>query len=287
MQSISLLYSTGNTEVDAALEGVVGLFELLFPGRVSGYYLTGSFSDGTAIPGSDIDLSVLFRGPSPSEAETTNVDQAAIYCGKLCPIELDITPMGEDIPWPLRVVSLKLGSRLIYGEDARDRLPLPTIEAYTRHAMDLAYRLISGLHRAEGTVTLLLGYPDPDDEFYGFLAPEDRAADSATPSNTKGLVVATGLAATAILALRAGRYVARKRDAARLYRELINDEWADFIGEIYERCRDAWRYAVPPSEEDRRLLRALCEQVLGFENHFLRIHCEYLLRGHDAPQSGL
>jgi hypothetical protein len=68
MKSISLLHSTGHREVDGILEGVVGLFELLFPGRVSGYYLTGSFSDGTAIPGSDIDMSVLFRGSFPIPA---------------------------------------------------------------------------------------------------------------------------------------------------------------------------------------------------------------------------
>ena len=39
-------------------------------------------------------------------------------------------------------MSLKLGSRLIYGEDTRDRLPLPSMEAYVQHAMNVTYRML-------------------------------------------------------------------------------------------------------------------------------------------------
>lgn len=260
MKEISLLTSTGSETADAVLEGVIGLFELLFPGRVSGYYLTGSLSDGSAMPESDVDLFVLFKGPSLSEADEQKADQTAYLCGKLSPIELDITPLGEAIPWPLRAVSLKLGSRLIYGEDTRDRVPLPTLDAYTRHAMDVTYRMLLRLRPGTESLTFPLRHPDPDAEFFGY----DRPTNS-----TKDLVTAVGLAATAILAFRAGRYVAGKRDAVRLYREVIDDEWADLVQQLYEMCRNGWGYEVPPSTEDRLRLRDLCERVVGFENHFM------------------
>jgi hypothetical protein len=281
LEPTSLLHSTGDEKVDAVLEGVIGLYELLFPQRVAGYYLTGSLSDGTAMPGSDIDLFVLFRGSFPSEAEVERVDRAAALCGRLSPIELDITPLGEEIPWPLRAVSLKLGSRLIYGEDTRDRLPLPSMEAYVRHAMDVACRMLLRLRPGSECLVLPLQYPDPNGEFYGY----DRPASPGAANNTKDLVTAVGLAATAILAFRAGRYTAGKRDAIRLYREVIDDEWADLAQQLYETCRNGWGYEVPAATEGRLRLRALCERVVGFENHLLEIRDEYLHPKPDPPGS--
>jgi hypothetical protein len=54
---------------DRVLGGFIGVCELVFPGRVRAYFLTGSTADGTAVrtPGdalnsSDIDLTVVFAG---------------------------------------------------------------------------------------------------------------------------------------------------------------------------------------------------------------------------------
>ena len=52
MAAIALLTSTGQRSVDGILRGVVGLFEAVFPDRVRGYYLGGSYADGTAVPAS-------------------------------------------------------------------------------------------------------------------------------------------------------------------------------------------------------------------------------------------
>jgi predicted nucleotidyltransferase len=41
------------------VRGLVELFELVFPARIRGYYLLGSFAEGTAVALSDIDLMVL------------------------------------------------------------------------------------------------------------------------------------------------------------------------------------------------------------------------------------
>lgn len=60
MSYVSLLDSAGNREVDNILRGVIGIFESVFPDRIRGYYLTGSYTDGTAVPASDIDVDILF-----------------------------------------------------------------------------------------------------------------------------------------------------------------------------------------------------------------------------------
>lgn len=53
MNEISLINSTGNRQVDDILRGIVGLFEMAFPNRIRGYYLCGSYIDGSAIPCED------------------------------------------------------------------------------------------------------------------------------------------------------------------------------------------------------------------------------------------
>lgn len=60
--SLPLLTSTGSQRVDAILRGTIGLLELAFPDRLRAVYLSGSYADGTATTGSDIDGLVVFKG---------------------------------------------------------------------------------------------------------------------------------------------------------------------------------------------------------------------------------
>ncbi|MFB2768181.1 hypothetical protein ACE1AT_02630 [Pelatocladus sp. BLCC-F211] len=53
------------------------------------------------------------------------------------------------------------------------------------------------------------------------------------------------------------------------YRIWINDEWTTLVEAIDDYCRKRWAYIVPVEKEQRQQLRGLCEQALGFENHFL------------------
>jgi predicted nucleotidyltransferase len=58
---IELRHATGDAEVDRIMRGYVGVFETAFPGAVRGYYLSGSFAEGTATLTSDIDVDVVFK----------------------------------------------------------------------------------------------------------------------------------------------------------------------------------------------------------------------------------
>ena len=40
--------------------------------------------------------------------------------------------------------------------------------------------------------------------------------------------------ATALVALRTGRYVGSKREAVEMYKAQIGDEWTDFVEQVYD-----------------------------------------------------
>jgi hypothetical protein len=287
MDAIRLLVAPEDPKVCLILEGVIGIYETAFPGQIGGYYLTGSHAEGNALPVSDIDLTVLFKGRRIEPELEARADRLADCCCLVSPVELDIAPVGEEIPYPLRAVSLKLGSRLVYGEDLRDRVPLPPREEYVRHAMDLASRLLVRLQGAKGDPSQVVAPPDPADEFLGYARSEVPAPESGTTGGTKELVVTVGLMATAILAFRAGRYATGKADAVRQYRTAIGDEWAGFIEEVYERCRNRWGYRAPQDPAARRQLRELCARTSDFTRHFLQARESYRSAGREASDRTL
>jgi hypothetical protein len=155
--------------------------------------------------------------------------------------------------------------------------------------MELAYgnlaRVLRGPDwRTAATLTYPLMYPDPDDEFYGYT--RKRFPVWYPPDVTAGLkelVTTIGRLATAIIALRAGRYVPQRADSVTIYRETIGDEWSGYLAEIYEAGKGRWGYLVPTDPAERAHLRDLCRQTLAFENHFLAVYRNFLLaESHDA-----
>lgn len=105
---------------------------------------------------------------------------------------------------------------------------------------------------------------------------------------TRDLIRLVGWSATALIAYLAGQYVPGKREVGRLYRECINDEWTGLIDELYYKCRMEWNYLIPTGPKERQELRNLCQQTLGFENHFVKIYLKFLqeeLMGNDVKGS--
>jgi predicted nucleotidyltransferase len=269
--------------VDEILRHVVGAFETTFEGRVRSYYLTGSFADGTAQPFSDIDLSLLFRG-GLAAAEEEAAFKLTRECAEASTSELDVATLGDPIVYPLRVTGIKLGSHLLYGEDVREAMPLPPLEEYVRHAMDLTFRLISGFRGPDATLSVRAAVPDPGAEFLGYITGGATTGRGTTAPSTKNLVVTTGLMATSLLAAGAGCYVGGKRDAIRMYRALIGGPWAEFLEEIHTSCRDRWEYRLPGAPEERRHLSGLCRRMPVFESYFLTAYREHLLAEMDRGE---
>ncbi len=208
------------------------------------------------------------------------------YCTGLSAIELDIGVTEEaelvgGVP-PM----LKLASRLIYGEDILAGIPLLPIEVWTCDRMHSSYWLCITVFRRSVPVKYPLGYPDPASEFYGYDGRTVELTDGSTTNSTRNLIRVTGWMATALIALDAGQYIARKRDCHSLYRQWIGDEWTSLLENIYALCRAKWNYLIPTEPAEREQLRLLCARTLKFENHFLLRYKPFLLAELHAADEG-
>lgn len=283
--AVVLAGATGDEAVDAALRAVVAGFEARCPGRVRAYFVHGSHADRTGVAASDLDLTVVFKGPFAGEVERAAIARARDECARQAAVELDFEIVAEEDLARGVPPDLKLGGRCVWGEDRRGEWPLIPLAAWTRERMHAAYWLLVNVFGRPPLVDGPLGFPDPAAEFYGYTRRTIRPPDGSDVPSTRDLIRVTGWAATALIALRAGRYVARKRDCHRAYRWFIGDEWAPLLAEIYDRCRGEWGYLLPADPAERRALRAICARTLAFENQFMIVYRDFLLAELRAPDA--
>jgi hypothetical protein len=282
---LSLVTSSGSQPADQALCALIDTFETRFPGRIKAYYVEGSHADRSAIATSDIDLVLIFKDRFVDRAERSAARQVGADYASVSACELDLEIIDEQQAVRSAFPTLKLASMLLYGEDIRERLALMPIVEWTRDRMHAAYWLMVKVFNRPPMVRYPLGYPQPDQEFFGYDQRMMQLPDGAQVRCTRDLVRVTGWAATALIALKTGTYVVRKRDCHLRYHELIGDEWSNLLREIYERCNGNWHYRIPAALSDRRALREICARTLEFENHFLRAFKSFVLaelRGDDA-----
>jgi predicted nucleotidyltransferase len=254
----SLLFSTGSSDIDQLLVQVITRFETSFPGSLRACFLAGSYAEGHAIPTSDVDLFIVFKGrfkPGEQEAARTLKNE----CVQESAIHLELAVGDEVELQEMNRLPLKLSSRLLYGEDIRPHIQLPDMETYIRSSASKVIRYSGPILRRRASLTLPLDYPDPFDEFFGYLQPGD---------GSKWLTALVGAIATARIAAEARQYVPSRLHCARLYREHIDDDWADLVYQILERCKMEWGYGVPAFPDQRQQLRAYCQATLGLENIF-------------------
>jgi hypothetical protein len=282
---IRLVESTGSPACDAIARGVIGAVGRAFPDRVRGCYLRGSHATGTSTAGSDLDLFIVFKEGFAGRAEVEKAYAICRSCARAAPVPLEVIVVsesdlhdGDDLVIPL---NLKLATRLLHGEDIRPGLPGLRVDAWVRsvvHTPYFSYRFPAQRRRLPA-LTFPLRHIDPDRPFYGYdrwLGGPDGGG-LAGVSGTKLLVATVCWTATAIVALRTGRYVPDKNAAVELYREHVGDQWTDLVVRTYELCRNRWQYRLPDGQADRRALRELCRRALPFQNHFLGLYRRYHL----------
>jgi hypothetical protein len=292
-----LLASTGVDQVDQILRGFVDLLELSFPNRVRACYATGSYADAGATPLSDIDVTVVFKD-SFEDAEYERFRRIVSVCKPMIPYGFDVGAISEAellraaAPDPqqdwlivLTAVSLKRASLLLYGEDIRDTIALPSQELFTRCIMPFPVLVMVGQRGHPERLRVPVDYPDPADEFYGYTRRPLRGRDSALHPSTKRLLHATSAVTLVLVTYQAGQIVGSKREALALYCAQIAGEWAPFLAEVDQICRVQWGYRVPDAPDDRAWLRHLCERGLAFENYFLGIYHDYLVSESRHPDA--
>ncbi len=273
---IHLTNSTHSNLADAVLQNVIETFENKFSKRIRTYYIEGSYADASTVNSSDIDVLLVFRHEFKDEEQ----QQAETLAERLVAesvLELDIGFVDEQSLIHGVTPMLKFGSSLIYGEDIRDALPLIPLVEWTRERMHSSLWRTVHLYNRSSIIRYPLTYPEPNGEFYGYDARMLRLPNGQEVHCTRDLIRLTGWSATAMIAFKAGRYVARKSECHRMYQACFDDEWGQLLQDIYRLCRGKWNYLIPENSEDRHTLKAICERTLGFENHFLQVYKKFVL----------
>jgi hypothetical protein len=271
------------------VHATIATFESAFPQRIHSCYVIGSYADETGLPTSDIDLTIVFKDGFASDDERAQITSMRRSCLTASAIELDVDVEEETRLRQGASPMLKLASLHVYGEDLRASVPLVPLALWTRDRMHSSYWRIITLFARAVPVRSPLSYPDPSAEFLGYDRRKMRLSDGGEVSSTRDLIRSVGWAATALIARRAGRYVARKSDVHRIYGEVIGQPWTSLLEDIYRLCRQRWQYRIPDDLLERAQLRAICERTLGFENAFLTQYRDYLtselLSSDDAARS--
>lgn len=278
MPSPTLLHTTGDSRADVAIQGIIERFEHAFPQRIVGYYVEGSYADGSAVATSDLDLTLVFAAAFASAAEQEHAQRVVAACQQHSTLELDITlteeqqlqQHGADPLW-------KLGAWLLRGRDIREQIALVPITLWARQRMHAAFWLMINVFDRPQPVQAPLAWPQPDAPFYGYAARMLQLPDGTSLATTRDLVRVAGWIASARIAHEAQQYVTRKRDCAPTYRQTIGDNWTTLLDQIDQRCRTDWRYRIPDGADDQAELREIAHRMLAFENHFLSVYRRFLV----------
>jgi predicted nucleotidyltransferase len=286
--SIALLHSSGDQRVDAILGGVIGIIELLLPGRIASYALAGSFADGAATALSDIDLIVVF-GSVPQAQENARLRTAIAACKQISPRNIDLVVLTKDTLFhadqlafqpseqPLfGCVAYKYSAVPIYGDDLRLQITDVPRSVYRRTMVHFPFVVLHAQRGQPEPLPLPLQAPQLDDEFLGYTGVRLRGPGVLRVPSTKRLVHASGYIATAFVALASEEYIGDKRSGVRAYCATIGDEWVAHLAAVQAHCYQRWGYRVPEDADDRALLRTLCERQLAFEQHFIERYIDFL-----------
>jgi hypothetical protein len=277
MSNPTLLFSTKNERIDLTLQGVIKLYETVFPERLRAYYLVGSYGENAPTTGSDVDLFVVFKGSFQGNEED-KFYEVAQACYKITSLDLELHAFNEETMYQEGDVFIKSAGSLIFGEDIRSNLSFPTVKNWLRLIMPFTLSFRSMLHPDKPVFQYPLGYINPEAEFYGYerVKMRDKQGVPNIPS-TRYLVGIATWQATALLARQTGKLVGRKSDCIKAYREFIGDSWTEPLEKIYYQCRNEWNYFIPENPAQRQEIKELCQQALAFENHFLLSFKDFLL----------
>lgn len=108
--------------------------EVAFPERIRAIYLVGSYAKSTAVPHSDLDLIIIFKGTCKDDA-AERLRQLRQHASKFAPVRIDLTPKCEADLLSKRATRIKLGGKFLSGEDIHEQIPFEPIEQYQQHAL--------------------------------------------------------------------------------------------------------------------------------------------------------
>lgn len=257
-----------NLKADQLIEAVLNLIDLFFPERVRACYLIGSYGDGTAVPHSDLDLIVIFKGQClPGEAD--RLRQLRQIASQLTGMRLDLAPRCEAHLLTNGSTGLKLGGKLVFGDDIRTQIPWEPIEQYQQDARQAFLNYQHDIRGKSDAILRPVTAPDPDGEFFGYERFGIWHGGDQFEPGTRLLINLVCIGATVSLAYLHGARAGSKRQAIKLYQELIGDEWSNWLAELYQLAKVDLGYEIPADTAVRHQLRQLIQKTPNFENLIL------------------
>ena len=277
----TLAYLTEYPKINRILQGVIGIFEKVFPGRIRGYYLEGSFGNQSTVTNSDLDMYVIFKENFNSPEEAMAALSLSQSCALISPVLLEIKLEAEHYLHRAEqagtALNFKYSTQFLYGEDIRNKIPTFTAADWIQWAIKAPQESLRVIRSAK-VLIFPLQHPDAQAEFYGYERQMIPGSDGVERPSSKWLVATVGWIATALIAYRTKQYVGSKGKAAQLYKTQINDKWATLVEQVYEQCRNHWNYLIPDEEVERQILRSLCRDTLEFSNQYLSVYHDFVLR---------
>lgn len=281
MSAVELKNPTNYQDINKVLQGIISIFEAMFPGKIRSYYVVGSYAYGYAVPGSDIDMWIIFR-ESVGDDDLHQARSLRRACQLMAPVNLDIDiiagpPYNIQPYWANISTQVKTGGLLLYGEDIQADIPMIPIDDYARYLMHFAALRVVSLRNSPPLLRYPIDYPRQDDRFYGYVPARVDAEGAKAELSTRGMIGCMTNMTNALVAFKGRSYVQNKAHCFTLHKECINDEWSDFLIEAFTKCNTLWKYRVPEDPEAQVELSALCRKMLDYENHFLAAYREFLL----------
>jgi hypothetical protein len=257
-----ILFTTGHDSIDSTLRGLIGIYEMVFPQRIRAYYLTGSYTDGSATPDSDIDLVPIFADVL-QPGETDRIRELTRHCERLTPVLLDCSPTDEATQRQGVKTALKF-AKLLSGDPVLDDWPLEPLEDHLQRCMFVAFR---SMHVLRGSVPLAypLAYPDADGPFFGYERYGNYLGGAEFGPGLRIIVNAVTMMTSTLLALHDGVQVGSKQQSIDQYR----GAGSDLAAALYTACKFDWLYHIPTDPAERQRLRDLCQPLLALENDFI------------------
>src|SRR5690606_37240734 len=115
----------------------------------------------------DLDLIVIFKGQClPDEAD--RLRQLRQIASQLAGMRLDLAPRCEAVLLAHGSTGLKLGGKLVFGDDIRAQIPWEPIEQYTQDARQAFLNYQHEIRGKPDTLLRPVTAPDPAGEFFGY-----------------------------------------------------------------------------------------------------------------------
>lgn len=253
------------------LEQLLDSAETLSPGSLRAAYLHGSNSEGTAIPGSDVDLTVVVDGVQALGVLRPALSGRRLPGGEVLDAHVTTLDNLADPAYALIAAHVRHRGQIVRGQDLRAGIPEPVHGAFAARIREQAWRGIAML-RDEDEARPPLDFPDPSLPFFGYeLARKARWYPEGTTEGTKELAAVASFCASAWVVTKHGVMVLSKHEAIEAIRRVEHGWRADTVEGILGICRTRYLGGVPTAEGDRRALRDLCPQFLELEREVLAL----------------